>query len=152
MCQLRFTENHEWIKVEGNLGIVGITDYAQDEMGDVTFVDVPTIGVLAEQGEFVCVVETVKTSFEVCAAVNGEIAEVNSLLADHPELINSDPMGDGWIYKLKKINRKQVEELMDVREYDDFTSEDFERAEEQSLSHISLDDVEVDDDPDDEDY
>jgi glycine cleavage system H protein len=148
MDQIRFTGNHEWIKMEGNLGVVGVTDYAQDEMSDVTFVEVPNVGLPLEQGEYVCVVETVKTSVEICAPINGEIAEVNTVLGEHPELINGDPMGDGWIFKLKAVSKEQFKKLMDSLEYETFLSHDADKAEEKSLAHISLEDVDVDVDED----
>ncbi len=148
MNQMRYTENHEWIKIEGNLGVVGMTDYAQDEMGDVTFVEVPNIGLPVEQDEYVCVIETVKTAVEICAPTNGEIAEVNTMLGEHPELINSDPMDEGWIFKLKAVSKEQFNKLMNVLEYETFVSHDDEKAEEESLAHISLEDVDVDVDED----
>ena len=151
MSEIRFTENHEWMRIDEGVGIVGVTDHAQDKMGDVTFALAPTVGIPLDQGEFVCVLETVDTSMEVCAPIGGEIAEVNGMLEQHPEMINSNPMGDGSIFKLQKIYKSQFKKLMDIGEYEEFLAGDVERAEERSVSHIFLDDVVVEDDED-EDY
>lgn len=118
-----YTENHEWLRKEGKTGTVGISDFAQSEIGQITFVELPSVGMFIEQGEYVCVIETVKTSMEVCAPVSGEITEVNNMLDEVPEMINEDPLGDGWVFKIKGISREQADELMTLEDYDEFVQD-----------------------------
>src|SRR5437016_14197702 len=101
MTMLRFTKDHEWVRLEGDLAVVGITDYAQSQLGDVVYVELPEIGRRVEQGKEAAVVESVKAASEVYAPVSGEVAEVNEGLAVDPAVVNADPMGDGWFFKLR---------------------------------------------------
>ena len=117
MTTLRFTKDHEWVRLEGDLAVVGITDYAQSQLGDVVYVELPEIGRRVEQGKEAAVVESVKAASEVYAPVSGEVAEVNEALAVDPAMVNADPMGDGWIFKLRVDDPKQFDGLMDEAAY-----------------------------------
>jgi glycine cleavage system H protein len=125
----RYTKDHEWIKVEGSLGTIGITDYAQHELGDVVFVELPKVGARVKAGETFGSVESVKAVSDIFTPVSGEIAEINSLLADQPEKINSDPHGVAWLVKIKLDDPKEVDPLMDAKAYQSYVDE---KAQEQS--------------------
>jgi glycine cleavage system H protein len=115
-----FTEEHEWIEVEGNTATVGITDYAQEQLGDITFVELPEEGESVAKGDAHCVVESVKAASDVYAPVSGDVTEVNEGLEDEPELLNNDPEGDGWLFKLKLDDKSELEGLMDEEAYKSF--------------------------------
>lgn len=117
MVELRFSKEHEWIRLEGDTGTVGITDYAQSQLGDVVFVEVPEAGRKATKGGQIAVVESVKAASEVYAPVSGEVTAANTALADNPALVNSSAMGDGWFFKLKISNKAELAELMDETAY-----------------------------------
>lgn len=117
--KLRYTDQHEWIKVEGKTGTVGITDFAQDSLGDVTFVELPETGREVEQGEEMAVVESTKAASDIYAPAGGKIVEVNSALEDDPALVNSDPYGEGWMVKIELSDGDQIEGLMDSNAYAD---------------------------------
>ena len=102
--ELKYTRTHEWVRLEGEVAVVGITDFAQDALGDVVFVDLPQVGKQVEAGASVAVVESVKTASDIYAPVVGEIVEVNSALSEKPELINQSPYGEGWLLKIKFIS------------------------------------------------
>jgi glycine cleavage system H protein len=114
---LRFTENHEWLKVENEYGYVGVTDFAQSELGDVVFMEVETVGESLNKGEAFGTIEAVKTVSDIFMPVSGEILEFNETLTDQPELINKDPYGDGWIVKVKISDPGEVNELLDAEKY-----------------------------------
>jgi glycine cleavage system H protein len=116
----KFTEEHEWVKVDGDIAVVGITDYAQKELGDVVYVELPPVGESYQQGDACSNIESVKAVSDIYAPVSGEITEVNEVLEDKPELVNKDPYGDGWIFKLEMENPDELEELMDAKEYDEY--------------------------------
>lgn len=118
MSTLHYTEEHEWIRVEGDTATIGISAYAQEQLGDVVFVDLPQPGKKVEKGKEVAVVESVKAASEVYAPVSGEIVAVNSDLATEPARVNSDPMGNGWFVKLKLANKAELDGLMDQTAYD----------------------------------
>jgi glycine cleavage system H protein len=118
----KYTKSHEWIKVEGDIAVVGITDHAQNSLGDMTFIDPGSVGKVLKQGEECAVIESVKAASEVYAPVGGTIAETNAELADAPELVNDEPYGGGWILKLKDVNATQLDGLMDAAAYDAITS------------------------------
>ncbi|QEX15516.1 glycine cleavage system H protein [Hypericibacter terrae] len=118
MSTLRYTEEHEWIRVEGDTATIGISAYAQEQLGDVVFVDLPQPGKKVEKGKEVAVVESVKAASEVYAPVSGEVVAVNSDLATEPARVNSDPMGNGWFVKLKLSNKAELDGLMDQAAYD----------------------------------
>jgi glycine cleavage system H protein len=114
---LKYTEEHEWIKVEDGLAVVGVTDFAQQQMGDVTYVDLPEPGRAVEHMAELCVIESVKVAADVFAPLTGSVAEVNSALAEHPELINQDCYGSGWLVKLRNFDAAGLEALMDAAAY-----------------------------------
>src|SRR5437667_716547 len=117
MSLLRFTRDHEWVRLDGDFAVVGITDYAQSQLGDVVYVELPEIGRRVEQGKEAAVVESVKAASEVYAPVSGEVAEVNEALAADPAMVNADPMGDGWFLKLRLDDPRQLDSLMDEAAY-----------------------------------
>jgi glycine cleavage system H protein len=123
----RYTKEHEWIKVEEGVGTIGITDYAQHELGDVVFVELPKVGAALESRQVLGTVESVKAVSEIFSPVSGEVLETNPLLTDSPEKINSDPHGEAWLLKLKLSDPKQVEALMDAAAYEAFIAEQAEK-------------------------
>ena len=123
MTTLRFTKDHEWVRLDGDLAVVGITDYAQSQLGDVVYVELPEIGRRVVQGTEAAVVESVKAASEVYAPVTGEVAEVNEALAADPAKVNADPMGDGWFLKLRLDDPKQLDGLMDEAAYQRLVAE-----------------------------
>jgi glycine cleavage system H protein len=115
--ELKYTKDHEWIKVEGNTGIIGITDYAQSELGDIVYVDIdPDIGELNE-GDLFGTIEAVKTVSDLYIPCGGKVIEVNSKIVDEPQLINSDPYGEGWLMKFELNNPDEINSLMDAAAY-----------------------------------
>ena len=120
MSGLKYTKEHEWIRVESGVGTVGITPYAQEQLGDVVFVELPEVGRKAEQGKEIAVVESVKTASEIYAPVSGEVVEVNKGLSDQPAEVNSDPLGAGWFLKIKIADAGQLSGLMDEAAYKAF--------------------------------
>ena len=117
---LKYAKTHEWARLEVGLVVVGISDYAQDALGDVVFVDLPSPGKAAKAGDSVAAVESVKTASDIYAPVNGDVVEVNSDLTDKPELLNQDPYGAGWIFKLKPANAADLDGLLDAAGYQAF--------------------------------
>ncbi len=114
---LKYTKFHEWARLEDGLVVVGISDYAQDALGDVVFVELPELGKKAKAGEALAAVESVKTASDIYAPVSGEVAAVNQALSDLPELLNKEPFSAGWIFKLKPENPAELEALMDAASY-----------------------------------
>ena len=112
-----YTEDHEWIEVEGDLGTVGITDYAQGQLGDITFVELPEAGASVTKGDSVSVVDSVKAASDVYTPVSGTIAEANDALADEPELVNTDAEVGGWLFRVTLSNASELESLMDADAY-----------------------------------
>ena len=117
---VKYSEDHEWIKVEGDIATVGITQHAQDALGDVVFVELPEVGKTYAQKDTAGVVESVKAAADVYMPVSGEIVEINQALADEPSLANSDPMGAGWFFKVKLSDASQLDALMDEAAYQSF--------------------------------
>ena len=117
---VRYSKEHEWIRVEGDAGTVGISQYAQEQLGDVVFVEVPQAGRKVAKGESVAVVESVKAASDIYSPVSGEVTEGNAALADAPGDINAAPMGKGWFYKIKLANPGDLEGLMDEKAYAEF--------------------------------
>ena len=115
---IRYTSEHEWIRVEGDEAFVGITDYAQSELGEIVFIDVPTIGETVAQGEVFGSVEAVKTVSDLNMPVTGEVLEVNGALDAQPELVNNDPYGKGWIIKISVKDASELDKLMDAAAYE----------------------------------
>ena len=116
-ADLRYTKEHEWIKLEGDIATVGITDFAQSELGDIVYVEIETVGQTLAQDEIFGSVEAVKTVSDLFLPIAGEVLEVNTALNNTPELVNSDPFGEGWMIKMKVTNLADVEALMDVDTY-----------------------------------
>lgn len=114
---IRYTSEHEWIRVEGNEAYVGITDYAQSELGEIVFIDVPTLGETVGQGEVFGSIEAVKTVSDLNMPVSGEVLEINVALDSQPELVNNDPYGDGWIIRISVKDAAELDSLMDAAAY-----------------------------------
>jgi len=121
--EYRYTKEHEWIKVSGDTGTIGITDYAQHELGDVVFVELPDVGAKIKAGDVFGTIESVKAVSEIYAPVSGEVIEANATLSSAPETVNSDPHGAAWLIKVKLANPADVSGLMDVAAYKAFVSE-----------------------------
>lgn len=122
--ELRYTKTHEWVRLDKNgVATIGITDFAQEQLGDLTYVELPGVGDNVEAQSEVAVVESVKAAADIYAPVAGTIAEVNKKLEDQPELINTDPFGDGWIYKLRPDDPSEIDMLLDADGYEDVIPE-----------------------------
>src|SRR5512139_1520769 len=117
MADTKYTKEHEWIRVEGDVGTIGITQYAQEQLGDVVFVDVPQAGRKVAKGEACAVVESVKAASDIYAPVTGEVVEANAALADSPGDVNAEPMGKGWFFKIRLANKGELDGLMDEAAY-----------------------------------
>ena len=114
---LKYTKEHEWIKIDGNLAAIGITDYAQGELGDIVFVELPSVGDDVKAGETFGTIEAVKAVSEIFSPLSGKVAKVNELLEDDPMVINSDPYGDGWMIKIEFANSGELESLISSDDY-----------------------------------
>jgi glycine cleavage system H protein len=117
----KFTPDHEYIRVEGSVGIVGITPYAQEQLGDIVFVELPSVGKVLKKGDEAAVVESVKAASEIYAPVTGTIVEVNSLLTTEPGLVNTDPENGGWMFKIELSDASELDTLLDADGYADLT-------------------------------
>ena len=117
MSNLRYTNAHEWVRMEGDVAVVGISDYAQEQLGDVVFVELPDVGASFAQSGQAAVIESVKAASEIYAAVSGEVTEVNSVLDDAPETVNGDPTGGGWLFKMKASDAAELDGMMDEAAY-----------------------------------
>ncbi|MFC2250228.1 glycine cleavage system protein GcvH [Labrys portucalensis] len=117
MPTIKFTSDHEYVSVEGDVATIGITDYAQSQLGDVVFIELPAAGKVLKQGDEAAVVESVKAASEVYAPVSGEVLEVNEALPDQPSTVNEDPLGKGWFIKIKLSNPAELDALMDDAAY-----------------------------------
>lgn len=115
---LRYSESHEYVKIEGDCAVVGITDFAQEQLGNVVYVDVPEVGDEVTAGETFGAVESTKAASDLVCPVSGEVVEVNEALEDEPELVNKDAFGEGWIIKMKLANPEEVEQLLDAKGYE----------------------------------
>ena len=120
MASVRYSEEHEWVRLDGDVATIGITDYAQQQLGDVVFVEVPQVGRKVEKGESVAVVESVKAASDIFAPVSGEVVEANAALADSPGDVNAEPTGKGWFFKLRIADKAELDGLMDEAAYDAF--------------------------------
>lgn len=118
--ELKYTKEHEWIRIDGSEAVIGITDYAQGELGEIVYLDIETVGEQIEQNEVFGTIEAVKTVSDLFMPVTGEVIEFNSALEDAPELVNSDPYGDGWIIKVAVSDIAQTDTLMTAGEYKEF--------------------------------
>ncbi len=122
MADIYYTKEHEWISVEGDIGTVGITKHAAEQLGDIVFVETPEVGTQLEQGGESGVVESVKAASDVYAPVSGEVVEVNPVVSEDPGRVNEDPEGQGWFYKVKLSNPDELKELMDKAAYEAFVA------------------------------
>jgi len=122
MSDLKYTREHEWIRLDGDVGTVGISNFAQEQLGDVVFVELPETGKKVASGDEAAVIESVKAASELYAPVSGEIIAVNAALAEAPELVNSDPTGEGWFIKIRLSNADEVQALMDENAYAAFAA------------------------------
>jgi glycine cleavage system H protein len=120
MADVKYTDEHEWISIEGDVGTIGISAYAQEQLGDVVFVDVPQAGRKVAKGESVAVVESVKAASDIYAPASGEVTEANAALAETPGDVNVEPMGKGWFFKMKLADKSELDGLMDQAAYDAF--------------------------------
>ena len=122
MSDLKYSKEHEWVRLDGDIATVGISQFAQEQLGDVVFVELPDIGKAVEQNGEAAVVESVKAASEVYAPVSGEVVEVNAELEDDPELVNRAPTGDGWFMKIRISDASQLDGMMDEAAYNDFVA------------------------------
>ena len=120
---LKYTDQHEWVKLEGGAATVGITDHAQSALGDITFVELPAVGTEVAQGDEACAIESCKAAASIYAPAAGKIAEANQALADDPGLVNKDCHGEGWIYKMVLLDPSELDKLMTDEQYDKFLAE-----------------------------
>lgn len=120
MAIVKYTKEHEWIRVEEGVGVVGITEYAQEQLGDIVYVELPEVGAEVTQGAEAAVVESVKAASEIYAPVGGEVTEVNQNLADNPGTVNTDAMGEGWFFKMKITDTGEMDRLMDGVDYQEY--------------------------------
>jgi glycine cleavage system H protein len=120
---LRYTKDHEWVRVDGDVATIGVTDYAASQLGDVVFVDLPAVGRTVDQFATFGVVESVKAVSDLYAPISGEVTDVNGELGSRPELVNSDPFGDGWMIRVKVSDEGQLGELLDAAGYEQLTAE-----------------------------
>ena len=123
MSDLKYSKEHEWIRIDGDIGTIGISNYAQEQLGDVVFVDLPDVGRQVEQDGEIAVVESVKAASDIYSPVGGKVVEVNAALAEEPSAVNSDPTGAGWFYKVKLADPSQLDALMDEAGYAAFVAE-----------------------------
>ena len=123
MSAVRFTKEHEWVRQEGDVAVIGITDYAQSQLGDVVYVELPELGRQVEQGKEAAVVESAKAASEVYAPVSGEVVAVNDEIVGDPARVNGDAMGEGWFLKLRLADPKELDLLMDEKAYQAFVAE-----------------------------
>jgi glycine cleavage system H protein len=122
VSDIRYTKDHEYVRLDGDVATVGITDHAQEQLGDIVFVELPAVGKSVEQGAEAAVVESVKAASEVYAPLSGEVVEVNGALEGEPAKVNADPLGEGWFLKLKVKDKSQFDALMDEAAYNEFVS------------------------------
>lgn len=121
--ELKYTKEHEWVRLESGVGTVGITDYAQDQLGDIVFVELPAAGTSVKQMEKFGEIESVKAVSELYSPVTGEVVEANETLASGPELVNDDPFGEGWMVRIRLSDPSEIEKLLSAQEYDDFIAQ-----------------------------
>ena len=117
---MKFTEEHEWLRIEGDLIVVGITEHAAEQLGDMVFVELPEVETQVAKGDEVCVIESVKAASDILAPLDGEIVAVNDAIVDNPGLVNEDPLGEAWFFKMKIDDLSALDDLMDEDEYKDF--------------------------------
>ena len=119
---MKFTKDHEWLRMEGSVATVGITPFAQEKLGDLVFVELPNVGATLDKGAVAATVESVKAAADVYAPISGEVTAVNDRLADQPGLVNAEPTGSGWLFKMKPAHPADIEVLLDEKAYDALTT------------------------------
>ena len=117
MVEKKYTSEHEWVEVDGDIATVGITNHAQESLGDIVFIDLPTVGKEVKSNEELCVIESVKAASDIYAPLDGQVIEINNNLSDDASIVNQDPEKDGWIFKMKILNSDQYNNLMNLNEY-----------------------------------
>lgn len=117
---MKFTEEHEWLRIEGDEVVVGITGHAAEQLGDIVFVELPEVGTDVTKDDEVCVIESVKAASDILAPLDGEVTEVNAALVDEPGKINEDPIGEAWFFKIKPADLSQMDDYMEEAAYNDF--------------------------------
>mgnify|MGYP001242491104 FL=1 len=117
MAEKKYTKEHEWVEINGNIATVGITNHAQESLGDIVFIDLPTVGKEVKSNDELCVIESVKAASDIYAPLDGEVTDINNNLSDDASIVNQDPEKDGWIFKMKLSNSEQYNELMTLDEY-----------------------------------
>ena len=117
MTEKKYTKEHEWVQIAGDIAIVGITNHAQESLGDIVFIDLPTVGKEFKENEELCVIESVKAASDIYAPIDGEVTEVNNSLLDDASIVNKDAENDGWIFKIKYSNPNQYDKLMTLDQY-----------------------------------
>ena len=117
---MKYTEEHEWLRVEGDVVVVGITEHASEQLGDVVFVELPEVGSEVSKDDEVCVIESVKAASDILAPIDGEITEINEALVEDPGKVNEDPLGDAWFFKMKPADASQMDDFMDEAAYKEF--------------------------------
>ena len=122
-ADLKYTKEHEWVQLNGDVGTVGITDYAQDQLGDIVFIDLPAVGAAVKQMDKFGEIESVKAVSELYSPVTGEVVEANAALAGSPQLVNDDPYGGGWMLRIRLSEPGEIEKLLSAQDYDDFIAQ-----------------------------
>ena len=117
MSEKKYTEDHEWVSLQDQIATVGISNHAQESLGDIVFVDLPSTGKLVKEKEEICVIESIKAASDIYAPLSGEVIEINEILIDEPEIVNESPLKDGWFYKIKVANIEEFDVLMREDEY-----------------------------------
>ena len=117
MTEKKYTEDHEWVHMEGDIATVGITNHAQESLGDIVFIDLPAVGKVVKAKDELCVIESVKAASDIYSPVDGEVSEINEKLSDEAALVNKDAENDGWIFKIKVSNSEQYQSLMSLEQY-----------------------------------
>jgi len=117
--ELKYTKDHEWARIEGDVATIGITDYAQSELGDIVYVELPEVGLETKQMESFGTIEAVKAVSDLFAPLSGEVVKINDKLSDNPEIMNKDPYGDGWIIKIKLSDKGELDSLLDKEKYEE---------------------------------
>lgn len=120
---LFYAKTHEWVRIDDHTATVGITDFAQNQLSDLTFVELPEVGTTVEAGDELAVLESVKAASDIYAPIAGEVVEINDALEDAPELINEKPYDEGWLFKIKFVKEEEVDDLLDAESYDDLCEE-----------------------------
>ncbi|MBT3776975.1 MAG: glycine cleavage system protein GcvH [Pelagibacteraceae bacterium] len=117
MIEKKYTEDHEWVQMDGDMATVGITNHAQESLGDIVFIDLPTVGKVVKAKDELCVIESVKAASDIYSPIDGEVSEVNEKLSDEAALVNQDAENEGWIFKIKVSNTDQFQDLMSLEQY-----------------------------------